>query len=123
MFYGDIVSRDKSTGNIVYTPVTNDWVAANKENLLVIELDRSQILSDGLDSATLTITLYTPYWVDGTRDIVNSSEAVNFYINEELQTVNLVNGVYSDTITSTSTGTFTFHLEVDPLNKLELEVV
>lgn len=67
-----------------------------------ITTDKSQIIADGIDTATITATV----------DDVTSTEAINFYINGVLvDSPNVVNGVAEIQVNATQTGTITIEAE------------
>ncbi len=112
----------------IATPVTDEWIKANKPNQWLLTADKVQIASDGIDTATVTIQRVTAPLLDDSRENVLDIGSVRFGVvdSDDLETISIdANGQGSDTVTSDTVGTFQLHCDPDDgeSNTIEIEVI
>lgn len=94
----------------IYRKIDNGKIleAAN-EFYTVLTVDKPTITADGMDTATITATLYN--YLDQ-QQAADNSTVVMFELNGTTQTVTATNGVASITFNSAVPGTFSFSVSV-----------
>lgn len=115
MAYADRVEVD-GDGNLVYVPVDNTWILANRENYLAISGPGSASVGVGF---SLTAQLKTPLLVNDTRN--NVAQAMNvpllITIGTETKEVTIAlnsSGTITDTVTVAYAGTLTIRAKDMP---------
>jgi len=114
---------EKYTREDFHNQGSHELIEVNGEYKLIIykkisiTSDKTQILADGIDTATITATVDDP----------TSTEQINFYINGELvSSENAVNGVAEIQINATQTGEIVIEAESTTKyrrNSITIEVV
>lgn len=123
MAYEPIYSKDTTTGLLTLIPVTDEWILAHKPNQIDMQLSKTTITADGVDSATLTITMLSPVLTDGSQPIIATNEILELSINGETQMIQLTSGVWSEVYTSNVVDTFEFKCPANGFNSVILEAV
>lgn len=109
-----------ATGEITEIIVDNAWILANRPNNILISIPQASYLVG--QSAVVTLQLVTPLLVDNTQSNLTNNLAISMQFGDIIQTVNLVNGAFSDTVIFSLPGFYTFKCLDLPSNELIIGV-
>ena len=101
-----------ASGTITEVPVTNEWILSVKRSHYHLSADKTQIVTGGVDFATITIQRMTPPLVDDSQSpVAGAGQVVVIVGNEPEQIVPLdANGTATVEIPTVAVGSFTVRL-------------
>jgi hypothetical protein len=115
---------NSSTGEIIEIAITDEWIKSWRHNEILLSLSALSIISDDIDSATLTAQLVTALLLDDSQEDVLQTRTFRLQIGDIEQEITLdANGAWSDTITSVVIGSYSISALDMTSNQLMLEVV
>jgi hypothetical protein len=115
------IVHNLETGQVEEIEVDNVWILANRPPNIALSIPQN---SYGVgQSAQLSAQLTTPELTDFTTQNISENRTVRLQIGDITQTVNLINGVWSDTLNFTLAGTYQIICLDLPSNELIIQVV
>jgi hypothetical protein len=114
------IIHNAQTQIIEQVPLDNEWILANRSKELALSISQSQLAVNG--SATLNIQLYSPTLADGNRQALAENAVAQMQIGDVIQDVSLVAGVWSDSLTFVTPGSYIIRSLSHPCNELTIEV-
>lgn len=114
------IVHNLETGVMEEIEVDNAWILANRPNNVLISIPQSNYLLG--QSAVVTVQLVTPHLVDGTQTNLTNNLAISMQFGDSIQTINLVNGAFSDTLQFVTVGNYVLKCLDLPSNELIIGV-
>lgn len=111
---------DCTTGQTTEVPIDDAYIIAHRSKELELTISQSSLAVNA--SATLSAQLYTPPLTDNLRDALTDNLSISLQIGDVQQTVNLVNGAWSDTVSFVTAGSYKISCLSLPSNELTVEV-
>lgn len=115
---GEIIGEERQ--NVVF-PVDNAWILARQSKQIVLSIPQLQYTVG--QSASLTAQLTTPELVDYSVQNLAENLSIQLQIGDVIQTVNLVNGQWSDTVNFSYAGVYLVKCLSLPSNEITITVV
>lgn len=109
-----------ATGEITEIEVDNAYILANRPNNVLISIPQNSYLVG--QNAIITLQLVTPVLTNASQTNLTDNLAISMQFGDIVQTVNLVNGTFSDTINFVYAGTYIYKCLDLPSNELIIGV-
>lgn len=114
------IEHNAEIGAIEIVVCDDAWILANRPKEVQLSVT-SASLNAG-QSTTLSVQLYTPMLNNGNRNPLSENLSIKMRLGDVEQDINLVGGVFSDSLQFITTGTYTLSCLSHPSNPIEVVV-
>jgi len=110
-----------ATGETETIEVDNAYILARQSNTILLSANLLQVATNG--TITLTAHLRTPELADYSYQDLTDNRPIKLQLGDTVTTVNLVNGLWSDSLQFVVAGSFEILCLDLPSNSLIIEVI
>ena len=114
------IEHNLATGQVATVEVDNAWILANRPSTVHLSASALSVAVNG--TITLSAQLKTPELADFSQQNLTDNRPIQLRLGDTIQSINLVNGFFSDSLPFILAGTYRLECLDLPSNVLVIEV-